>query len=460
MYHLKTVRDAVHGDIHLPREFLSVLDAREMQRLRGIKQLGTAFHVYPSAQHTRFEHCVGAFHMATRLIDRLRRNHRSDPATAAEITPAEERIAQLAALVHDLPHIPFGHSIEDQDGLLPRHDVPERVRRALGHGEVAAALDQLGARAAVERCLTGPSGAGPAPEDPGSPDVRPGIRELVSENVCADLLDYLARDAFFTGLRLAYDDRILDSLKLDPESGHLYVDLTKHEMEREDVLSELLNLFRIRYVCSERIYYHHAKVASGALLSRAVELCLQAGLDPRAFDPLTDAELGPLLIAFAGERASGLPRLRAVPRLIQRFTSRRLLKRCFVAGLAGHEDIQDQLVRRFVENQAARSEVEAEIARALSIADPAEVIVYCPKKAMQLKEARVLVRRAGRPLAALADHADELPMLGQMLRDYRYLWKLYVFIPPRERAGMEAAGRTAEAVLRQAFPTLRNGYRP
>jgi hypothetical protein len=63
--------------------------------------------------------------------------------------------------------------------------------------------------------------------------------------------------------QLGYDERILGWFKIDPESGHLYVDLTKHQMDREDVLSELLNLFRIRYVSLERIYYHHAKVASG-----------------------------------------------------------------------------------------------------------------------------------------------------------------------------------------------------
>jgi len=432
-----------------------------MQRLRGVKQLGTAFHVYPSARHTRFEHCLGAFHMATRLIARLRRNHRADPDSAADLTPGEERIAHLAALTHDLPHIPYGHSIEDQDGLLPRHDTTERIARALGGGEIAAALDRLGARAEVEHLLAGPAGlAGPGAGSALRPALRPGVRELVSENVCADLLDYLARDALFTGLRLAYDDRILDSLKLDPQSGHLYIDLTKHEMERADVLSELLNLFRIRYVCSERIYYHHAKVASGALVSRAVELCLSAGLDPTALDPLTDDELPPLLAAFAAQHAGDDSRLAAVGHLLERFSARKLLKRAFVAGLAGHEAIQDALVHRFVENQPARNAMEAEIACALGIADPAEVIVYCPKKSMQLKEAHALVRRAGRPLAPLTDYADEFPMLGQMLRDYRYLWKLYVFIPPRERAGMAEAGRRIEAVLRAHFPAIANAYRP
>lgn len=451
MTNTKIVRDAVHGDIHLPADYLPVVDAREMQRLRGIRQLGTAFHVYPSAQHTRFEHCLGTFHLTTQLIERLRRNHRIDPRWAADLTPDEERVAHLAALVHDITHIPYGHSIEDQDGLLPRHDVPERIHRALSRGEIAEALDRLGARAEVESCLAGKGG---------STSIRPGVGELVNGTVCADMLDYLRRDAFFTGLRLTYDDRILDSLKLHPETGHLYVDLTKHEMNREDVLSELLNLFRMRYVCSERIYYHHAKVASGALVSRAVELCLLAGLDPAELDPLADADLPHLLKTFAARKFEEAPRLIAVPRLVDRFVHRKLLKRCFVAGLAGHEAIQDDLVRRFVDSQPARIEVEAEIARALEIADPAEVIVYCPKKTMQLKEASVLVRRAGCPLTPLDRYAGDFPMLGQMLRDYRYLWKLYVFIPPRDKGGLQGAGRVVEEVLQGFFPGIRNAYRP
>lgn len=451
MINTKFVRDAVHGDIHLPAEYLPVVDAREMQRLRGIRQLGTAFHVYPSAQHTRFEHCLGTFHLTTELIERLRRNHRIDPQGAAALTSEEERIAHLAALVHDITHIPYGHSIEDQDGLLPRHDVPERIHRALNRGEIAEALDRLGARAEVEECIAGRVG-------PRS--LRPGVGELVNGTVCADMLDYLRRDAFFTGLRLAYDDRILDSLKLDPETGHLYVDLTKHEMNREDVLSELLNLFRMRYVCSERIYYHHAKVASGALVSRAVELCLLAGLDPADLDPLTDADLPHLLKTFAARKRDQDRRLLAVPRLADRFVHRKLLKRCFVAGLAGHEAIQDDLVRSFVDSQPERIKVEAEIARALGIADPAEVIVYCPKKTMQLKEASVLVRRAGCPLAPLDHYAGDYPMLGQMLRDYRYLWKLYVFIPPRDESELSRAGKIAEGVLQDLFPEIRNAYRP
>jgi HD superfamily phosphohydrolase len=96
--------------------------------------------------------------------------------------------------------------------------------------------------------------------------------------VGADILDYLRRDIAMTGLRFDYDERLLEYLKIDPRSGVVYVDLVKHDMDREDVLTEILNLLRCRYVCSERIYYHHAKVASGALISRAVELAVLGGL--------------------------------------------------------------------------------------------------------------------------------------------------------------------------------------
>jgi HD superfamily phosphohydrolase len=445
----KLLRDAVHGDIHLPSAYLPVLDAREMQRLRGVHQLGTAFHVYPSAQHTRFEHCLGTFHVASVLIDRIRANHRADPASSDLPSTEEEQTMLLASLVHDISHIPYGHSFEDQDGLLPRHDTAERLGRALGRGEIAAALEDLGAREAVLGCLTATA----------EEIQRPCVRELVAGSVCADLLDYLKRDAYFTGLRVSYDERLFDSFKIDPHSGHLYIDLTKHHMDREDVLSELLNLFRIRYVCSERIYYHHAKVASGALLSRAVELCLATGLPPAALESIGDGELEAVLLTHARQYTSRHAALERVPELTARFRQRKLPKRCFVATLRGHEELQDELVAHFVDNQAYRREVEAEIGAALGLPDAVDVVVYCPKKSMQLKEASILVRRAGRELTPLDHYRGELPMLDQMLRDYRYLWKLYVFVPRRDRAELEEAGRTVESVLRTRFPDISNSYR-
>src|ERR1041384_2047612 len=96
----KLIRDAVHGDIEIGTLEVELLDTPEFQRLRGIKQLGTAYLVFPSALHTRFEHSVGTSWMACRLIQSLRRSH--------AISADEERLARVTALLHDITHIPFG----------------------------------------------------------------------------------------------------------------------------------------------------------------------------------------------------------------------------------------------------------------------------------------------------------------------------------------------------------------
>ena len=68
--HVRRLRDAVHKDIYLSGEEIAVIDTPQMQRLRGIRQLGAAYYVYPSAHHTRFEHCLGTCCMAKRIVGR------------------------------------------------------------------------------------------------------------------------------------------------------------------------------------------------------------------------------------------------------------------------------------------------------------------------------------------------------------------------------------------------------
>src|SRR5262249_18294620 len=107
------LRDPVHGDVYLTHEELLVLDTPEMQRLRGIKQLGTAFLVYPGAVHTRFDHSIGVLHMTQRMIEAINRNFELAPRDTLGIGEREARVLRIAALVHDVTHIPYGHHIED-----------------------------------------------------------------------------------------------------------------------------------------------------------------------------------------------------------------------------------------------------------------------------------------------------------------------------------------------------------
>jgi len=418
------LRDPVHGDIYLTHEELSLLDSAEMQRLRGIKQLGTAYLAYPGAMHTRFDHSIGVVHLTERMIAAINRNAELDPAGCLMVGEQEARIIRIAALVHDVTHLPFGHNIEDQTGLFHRHDSAYRFERMLSdRTQLGRRMADLGIRDEVLGTLVG--------ERTGGPRIPPYWSQIMSDTVSSDILDYLQRDAYFTGLNLGVDARIANYFRVHKESGNLYIDLAKRDLLREDILSELVRMLEARYYFSERVYYHHAKVAAGALVARAVELALVHGLvSEEDFYGLTDASLFFLL----EERARAAPaQLSArIGSLLDRFRTRRLLKRVCVFPLRANREAQAGLVERFFApgTYAARQETEERISRAVHSAtgEAPDVVLYCPAARMQLKEAATHVRWPGEAgLKPLNEFQDRIPRLADLERSYRELWKFYVF---------------------------------
>ncbi|MDP6538624.1 MAG: HD domain-containing protein [Planctomycetota bacterium] len=442
------MRDPVHGDVYLTHEELAVLDTPQMQRLRGIKQLGTAYLVYPGAVHTRFDHSIGSLHVAQQIINAVNLSFDLDPAGTIRISDEEARVVRLAALVHDITHIPFGHNLEDQDGIFWRHDSAYRFRHMLGPDtRVGAVLGELGVAEEVLAIL--------APAD-GGPSIPPYWSQIVSGTVASDILDYLARDAYFTGLRLEVDSRVTSYFKVHRGSGNLFIDLTKHDLLREDILSEIVRMLEARYYFSERVYYHHAKVASGAMVARAVELALSAGnLREEDFYDQTDASVLDLLSRADGAESG------ALQRLLDDFRSRRLFKRACVFPRYENTGVQASLVERYFARGGAknRTEAEARIADLVRFASGREVrvIAYCPARRMQLKEARTHVRWPGvegvEPLSRFAEH---VPRLADLERSYQNLWKFYVFADTADPAVL---GRVQEAA-KQEFSEATNAYTP
>src|ERR1051326_8382114 len=133
--------DPLWDNIRLDRAALAALDTPTVQRLRYVRQLGHAFLVYPGATHTRFEHALGAYHLARRVLDTLEDagNVRPDAAERARL--------KLAALRHDIGHSPFSHALEEAG--LPRHEA--LAARHLTSGALADRLTELGTPA--ERLL-------------------------------------------------------------------------------------------------------------------------------------------------------------------------------------------------------------------------------------------------------------------------------------------------------------------
>jgi HD superfamily phosphohydrolase len=443
------LRDPVHGDVYLTHEEILVLDTPEMQRLRGLKQLGTAYLVFPGAVHTRFDHSIGTLHMAGKVIEAANRSFELDPKGCVGVSEEEARIVRIAALVHDVTHIPFGHSIEDQDGILRRHDSPHRFEAMLGRSTgVGKALERLGVAKDVRAILAGAGDRTPRTPTP------PYWTQIVSGTFACDILDYLARDAYFTGLKLAVDPRVTSYFKIDRASGNLYIDLAKHDLLREDILSEIVRMLEARYYFSERVYYHHAKVAAGALVARAVGLALAAGaVKEEDFYAETDESVLQLLErAVAKSEKEVRERVRS---LVGRFRARRLPKRACVFPRYENEAVQDALVARYFapDGARARAEVEARIADLVRFATgkSIEVIVYCPAQRMQLKEARMHVRWPGAAsVDPLSAHAARVPRLADLERSYRDLWKFYVFADTSDPEILAKVQEVAHQEFREA----------
>jgi HD superfamily phosphohydrolase len=403
------IRDSLHGDIELTAAETVVLDCAAVQRMRGIKQLGTAYLVYPGATHSRFEHSLGTCNVAHRIVGALRR---LGTPIDAEL---EERIG-VAALLHDVTHVPFGHTLEDERRLFPRHDKGDRLERLLA-GELGEALDALGLLDAVGEIL---GGAHPTSEVPA------WARDIVSSAIDADLLDYLRRDSLYTGLAQDYDERVFRYFAV--AQGRLALSFNKHGMDRPDARSEVVQLLRMRYFLTERVYYHHTKVVAGAMISKAVELALDAGAlaepDLLALNDWT------LLHQLAATR------IPAVIGLIDRLQRRQLLKRAYVISarsvdLAGRRE----LVARYHQTRAERGEAERALAAAAGCAVE-DVVVYCPALTL-MKEAEALVDtpRGVCPMSDAADSgAAEITALAER---HAALWRLYVFVPPEHVARVQ-----------------------
>lgn len=444
------IRDPVHGDVRLTGEELSLVDTPEFQRLRGVRQLGTAYLVFPGAHHTRFEHQIGSAHMASAMIAAIERNQAADPARYLGVTRDEERIIRIAALLHDVTHMPFGHNIEDQTGLFERHDTPRRIELGLTAGELGRRLRALGVSEQVMGILdTGPAAS----------TVPPYWKQIISDTICSDIFDYLKRDAYYTGLQLAYDPRLIESFRVDRASGNLFLDVEKRGLVREDVLSEIVRMLEARYYFSERVYYHHAKIAAGALVAKAVEYAIVSGAHREEdFYSTTDESLIALLERCDYDRGDLRDRARG---LLARLRSRRLMKRAGVFPLYVNAEVQQSLLDRFFAKgrHAARLEAErrVEAAATRTLGRAVEVLFYCPARKMQLKEARIHVRFPGASgVRPLFEFADRVPRLKDLEASYRNLWKFYVLSSETEPKAI----RTIQDILAHELPEARNVYSP
>jgi len=247
----EVVRDPLWNNIRLDPEALAVVDTPAVQRLRYVRQLGHAFLVYPGATHSRFEHALGAYHLARRALAQL------EETTGTRLDGGDALAVRLAALLHDIGHYPFSHALEEAG--LPHHEA--LAERHLAGGDLATRLAQIGAPCeTLLRLIQGRS--------------RAPLAGLVSGSLDVDKLDYLSRDAWMCGVPYGVIDvdRLLTSLTLAPgPGGGATLALT------EKGLAPLESLLFAKYQMYRTVYWHHAVRSATAMFKRLVRQAIAGG---------------------------------------------------------------------------------------------------------------------------------------------------------------------------------------
>ncbi|MDQ2679441.1 MAG: HD domain-containing protein [Candidatus Eremiobacteraeota bacterium] len=264
---MKRVFDPIHHFIELSEHEAQLLDTPVMQRLRRLRQLGLAFLAYPSAEHSRFSHSLGALAMGTRVFDELVRNGREFFGNDAEVA-YQRRLVRAALLLHDIGHGPFSHACEAVLGIM--HE--QRTRALLELSEIQIHLHALQVDPADVLSLILGSGD----------NRRPVLSEIVSgPNLDADRMDYLLRDAYFTGVTSGrYDsDQLVGSLRIFERDGGLVMGIDGRGVPA------LESFVLARYMMFATVYFHHT--------TRMFERILQTVLaelwpDPRRLDPIDE----------------------------------------------------------------------------------------------------------------------------------------------------------------------------
>ncbi len=376
---MKVIRDPIHDYIELDELALALIDTPQVQRLRRIRQLGFSNLVYPGANHTRFEHSLGVYHLARHLAGQVDERLREELLTAA--------------LLHDIGHGPFSHATEEliERYTRKRHDDVEELLRK---GAISDVLKDFSlSPSSIAAHIKGETYIG----------------QIINSEIDVDRMDYLVRDAHYTGVAFGLIDhvRLIHELRFNENKLVLNI----------GGLQAAESLLVSRFLMHPTVYFHHVSRIAESMCQHAAEYMIENGLSPKALQRMDD-------VAFmnemknAGGYASGIAK---------RLDERKLFKRALYTSF-GSLGMDVTRLRSNVKR------VENEIAETAGI-EPGYVLVDIPEKPEIVEmKAQVLVNGKMTPL----DRASSL--VAALERAQLDNWRLGVFTPPeyREKVGFVA----------------------
>ena len=253
----KMIRDPVHNlivfdDNRCDKLLLRLINTKEFQRLRRIKQLGFSHLTFPGADHSRFAHSIGVMHVARRLLDRVAQ------ISATGVDEEQRMLVLVAALLHDVGHGPFSHAFEKITRSHHELRTLEIIREP--GTEIHAVLSETSTEFPERlRVFFAEDGE----EDVfGKTGITPFLKQIVSSQLDADRFDYLLRDSYATGSEAGrFDmDWLIRHLELDQEKGRFF-------LQEKGLFAAEAYVFA-RYHMYRTVYFHKATRAAEVMLKK------------------------------------------------------------------------------------------------------------------------------------------------------------------------------------------------
>ena len=315
------VRDPIHDYIDLTPLEVRLVDTPAYQRLRWIRQLGPTNLVYPGANHTRHEHCMGTCHVVGRIADSI------------GLDSHDKQLASVAGLLHDLGHSPFSHLGDEVAGL---EDHVIRTTKLVSDTEISDILSEEGIDSKeINEIIQGAHKLGP----------------LVSGDLDGDRLDYLVRDAHYTGVSTGVDaGRLITTMAMVDEN------LVVHQ----GGLPAVEALLTARFAMYPTVYFHSFVRGAELMLARATNSAISSNkFTHDDFATFTDHKFLSEL-----DRAGGFPQ-----KTVKDFENRRIVKSAVSITKKQAEDSGL--------NRSSKEEYENSIAAKLGL-DASDIYVDLP----------------------------------------------------------------------------------
>ena len=322
------IKDPVHGYVYITEAEKNIIDTYPMQRLRRLRQLAGSEYVYPGANHTRFEHCIGVMYLAGHVLE--------NPNISRIVNDEEVDMCRISALLHDCGHGPFSHVFEHlliKDLEKTHEDITSWI---IEKSEVSDKLSKMG--------FNSKEVAGMAVGKLHKKD-RAFLDQIISSAVDVDKQDFIVRDTYHTGAEYGFIDVYRLIHALDVLGENLAVEL--------GALSALEAFVIARIESFKSIYFHRVGRAAQIMLATAMdkankELGLTAFKTPEEYMALDDYTVW-----------AALRKCKASNEIISNLENRRMLKCAYERTF--YE--KDAMISNLFGREAYRTQVQSEIAR-------------------------------------------------------------------------------------------------